>query len=222
MKANMQVLVLPSFAFLCRLVFLGCILTFASATNFKVKDVTCTGGIFSKSSLTTTCSDDCDGGDTLTITGTVMAKSDFNNESVIVVPCIVGFHCFDEYRQEVGSICDWISDENCGSAGTHNVYKQVKIPKEASNYHYDKWNFLVTVKVLIGGDDSCSQSASAYGSPTSSTSNHYGTTITGASAVMIVFAGGLFWKKRRTISADSRREDRNFVQLKDFPEITVV
>mmetsp|Transcript_28358 Transcript_28358/g.32615 ORF Transcript_28358/g.32615 Transcript_28358/m.32615 type:complete len:213 (-) Transcript_28358:698-1336(-) len=192
---------------------LGCT-SFGSATKFTVKDVTCSGGVFSKSSLKASCSGDCDGGDTLTVSGTVTASTSFNDEKVTLQPCILGVYCPNDYQQEVGSICDWIDiddDGDCGSAGKYSLYQEVEIPNEASDYQFSKWGFMVRVKVLIGGSESCSQDATAYEMSFAS-----------LGAVSLI-AAGVFWRRKKlaVLTSEEGSATTNFVEFRDMTGVVV-
>mmetsp|Transcript_22488 Transcript_22488/g.41858 ORF Transcript_22488/g.41858 Transcript_22488/m.41858 type:complete len:218 (-) Transcript_22488:92-745(-) len=124
----------------------------------------CSEGIFTGSSLSTDCSSD---ENSVTVTGSVTAKSEFDgNSQVTLLPCLrytAGAACLNQYAQEVGSICNYItstSGDECGSAGEYTITQTFEIPEEAQKY---KSLFsMATVKVLVGDDEDCEQSRSAY------------------------------------------------------------
>ena len=85
------------------------------------------------------------------------------------------------------------------------------IPDEASDHQFSKWGFMVQVKVLIGGSDSCSQNATAYEMSYLS-----------LGTVSLIIAGVLCRRKRRNVeTAENDSSETHFVEFKDMSETIV-
>jgi LPXTG-motif cell wall-anchored protein len=129
--------------------------------GFSVGQTSCSSGVLTKSSLSATCSSD----NTIYVTGTVTAGSDFDGGSkVTLLPCVRGTGgnvCFDKYQQDAGSICELISaadgSGDCGSAGTYNVDLGFEIPEEARKL--SSMFSMFEIKVLIDEEEACQQQA---------------------------------------------------------------
>ena len=134
--------------------------SFGSCPNFSLGKTSCSSGIFSASSLSADCTDD----DNIAVTGTVTAKSTFDDDaSVSFIPCFryTGV-CFEDYEQDGGKLCDLISATNgdsCGSATTYYINQEFDVPREVEDY---SWAMsMATIKVMIDNEEVCEQYASS-------------------------------------------------------------
>jgi len=127
----------------------------ANCPTFRLGSTSCSSGIFSKSSISASCTGDGN----VAVKGTVTAPYSFEDAEVTFVPCIrsTGF-CFQEYTQRGGSICDLISTTDgseCGSAGVYTIDEEFDVPEEATA---NSWLMrLVTIEVLIDDQEACTQ-----------------------------------------------------------------
>ena len=161
---------LPSFLLPCLLALQLFSTSNAKCPGFSLGSTSCSSGkVFSSSSISASCSDD---GDDVSITGTLTAKSSFDGDSeVTFVPCVRGTKiCFEEYTQSGGNICNLIStsdgSSDCGSAGQYVIEQEFDIPDEVNNRSW--WMTFVTIRVLVGNEDACTQDATSSSSSTSS------------------------------------------------------
>lgn len=187
-----------------------------SCPGFRLGGTSCNSGIFSSSSVSAACSNDGD----VVITGTVTAKSSFDGDSeVTFVPCVKATGiCFDEYAQSGGNICNLISTSDgssCGSAGKYSIDQEFDIPDEVTNH---SWLMrFVTIRVLIGNEEACTQDA------TSSSSSTAGFLTVGVASLFAVGGMSLFMRRRRKplIVLEEDALDNHvisFVQMKDMPK----
>ena len=162
--------------------------SFASCPGFKLGSTSCSSGIFSRSSISASCTSD----GSVVIAGTVTTKSSFDEDaSVTFVPCIrtTGV-CFEDYEQNGGKICDLISTSDgssCGSATTYTIDQQFDVPDEV-NEHSWAMRF-VTIKVLIDNEEACQQNA------TTSSSSAF--MATGMASLFAVGGLSLYFVRRR-------------------------
>mmetsp|Transcript_27677 Transcript_27677/g.31043 ORF Transcript_27677/g.31043 Transcript_27677/m.31043 type:complete len:226 (+) Transcript_27677:98-775(+) len=186
-----------------------------SCPGFRLGGTSCSKGIFSSSSVSASCSDDGD----IMITGTVTAKSSFDSDSeVTFVPCVKATGiCFHEYAQSGGNICNLISasdGSSCGSAGKYSIDQEFDIPDEVTNY---SWLMsFVTIRVLIGNEEACTQDA---------TSSSSSSVVVGVASLFAVGGISLFFMRRRrkpliVLEEDAVNDNHviSFVQMKDMPK----
>mmetsp|Transcript_5214 Transcript_5214/g.15239 ORF Transcript_5214/g.15239 Transcript_5214/m.15239 type:complete len:223 (-) Transcript_5214:2239-2907(-) len=143
----------------------------AGSPRFKLSgNPTCSSGRLSFN-IKTECSDDCSGGDKVIVSGTAKATGDFDGDAKVTLQaCVTGpmgmvsFYCPDDYKQDAGSVCDWISSDtvSCGSAASdYVVSNEVKIPKAADQIQSSSFTS-IKIKALIDGSDACEETGSAY------------------------------------------------------------
>jgi len=187
----------------------------ASCPGFRLGTTSCSSGIFSKSSIHASCSDD----GKVAITGTVTAPNSFDDDAqVTFVPCIRSTGvCFDDYAQSGGSVCDLISttdgSSDCGSAGTYAIDQEFDVPDEVVDH---SWAMrFVTIRVLLDDQEACTQNAT-------SNSSSSAFMATGMASLFAVGSLGLYFVRRRkkpllVLDGDEYGDDENrFVQMNDL------
>jgi hypothetical protein len=207
---------LPSFLLPCLLALQLFSASNAKCPGFNLGGTSCSSGIiFSSSSITASCPDDGD----VSITGTLTAKSSFDGDSeVTFVPCIKGTKiCFDEYTQSGGNICNLISTSDgsdCGSAGQYVIEQEFDIPDEVKNR---SWLMtFVTIRVLVGNEDACTQDAT---SSSSTSSAFIGVGIASLFAVAGLSVFTHFMRRRKRPLIVLEEDAISFVQMKEMPTI---
>jgi LPXTG-motif cell wall-anchored protein len=162
--------------------------TVAACPGISVGQTSCSTGVLTGSSLSTQCSDE----NTIYVSGTVTAGTDFNGDATVtLLPCVWGTGgkvCFDQYKQNAGAICNLISNADgnaCGTAGSYSVDQTFEIPEESQSLS-SIWN-MFTIKILIDDEEACQTQADS----------------TNASAYLLVGVGslltvsGLYFMRRR-------------------------
>jgi len=101
--------------------------------NFKLDTASCDGNPF-KSNIKATCngSNTCNLGDTVVITGTLIAHTSFDNDEINLQACALGY-CPEDASKKSGNICDWLvttEDQTCGSEGTYTISYTEEVPND--------------------------------------------------------------------------------------------
>mmetsp|Transcript_26034 Transcript_26034/g.61191 ORF Transcript_26034/g.61191 Transcript_26034/m.61191 type:complete len:229 (-) Transcript_26034:374-1060(-) len=184
----MMTMMLSNILFHCLLALYLIQTATASCPAFKLGTTTCNSGIFSRSKISASCAND----GKVAITGTVTAPSTFEDAEVTFVACLrsTGL-CLDEYAQNGGSICDFISTTDgseCGSAGTYVIDQEFDVPEMVTDH---SWLMrLVTIRVLINDEEACTQNAT-----TNASSSAF--MATGMASLFAVGGLGLYFMRRR-------------------------
>lgn len=174
----------------------------ASCPGFRLGKTSCSSGIFSKSSLSASCSgmgddeeEEEDNKGMVAVSGTVTAPSDFDPDaSVTFVPCIrsTGI-CFESYAQDGGKVCDYLTSQDggdCGTNGRYDVYGEFDVPDSIVKDHSWSMRF-VTIKVLIDHQEACTQNATSDASSEAFMAS-------GMASIFAVGGLGLYFVRRRT------------------------
>mmetsp|Transcript_18098 Transcript_18098/g.43797 ORF Transcript_18098/g.43797 Transcript_18098/m.43797 type:complete len:258 (+) Transcript_18098:246-1019(+) len=191
----------------------------AVCPKISITNTECTDGSFRSSNLSSSCSDG-----SIDVSGTVRVASAFStDDKVTFVPCLMwGAMCYPEYKQDGGNICDIITkdssktnsggDSSCdGSTGTYSIVDGTSfpVPSEAEKYiGSSSMSFGVTVKVLVGGDEECTQESTV---DNSAAFMGYGV----ASLLGVAGTALYFMKKRRRPLLVLEDADKSFVEMKD-------
>jgi hypothetical protein len=162
----------------------------AACPGISVGQTSCSSGVLTGSNLSTQCSEE----NTIYVSGTVTAGSDFDADAqVTLLPCVWGTSgkvCFDQYKQTAGEICNLISNtdgNSCGTAGSYSVDQTFDIPEEAQSIS-SIWN-MFTIKILIDDDETCQQEAD------SSNASSAAYLMVGVGSLLTV--SGLYFMRRR-------------------------
>lgn len=175
----------------------------------------CSSSTFTSRSISIACSgsSSCSLGDTARVSGSVYATSSFDDEEVTLQPCILSssLYCPDYARIGAGSLCDWLSPsdgQDCGEAGTYDVYHEEKIPEEdkVPSYLQSMLSYGVTVDMVLG-DGSCGGGSyqMAYG-------------MAGAASLALLGAAALR-RRRRKREGDEAEGGPGFVQMTDHAAV---
>ena len=178
--------------------------TVASCPGFSIGQTTCSSGVLTRSNLSAQCSDE---ENTVYVSGTATAGSDFDGSAkVTLLPCVwgtAGRICFDQAQQDVGEICNLISNadgNDCGTAGSYTVDQTFEIPEEAQAFS-SVWS-MFTIKVLIDDEESCQQEVD---------SSNAAFLMVGVGSVFVV--SGLYFMRRRKkplLVLDESEDEVNF------------
>jgi hypothetical protein len=181
----------------------------AICPSISITNTECTDGTFKSSNLQSSCDDG-----SIEVSGTVKVTSAFStDDKVTFVPCLMwGAICYSKYAQDGGNICDIITlDGSCdGSTGTYSVVDGTSfpIPAEAEQYiSSSSMSFGVTIKVLVGGDEECTQESTV----DNTAFMGYGF----ASLLGVAGTTLYFMKKRRRPLLVLEDADQAFVEMKD-------
>ena len=152
------------------------------------------------------------------MSGTVRVASAFStDDKVTFVPCLMwGAMCYPEYAQDGGNICDIITkDSSCdGSTGTYSIVDGTSFPVPAQAEKYigsSSMSFGVTIKVLVGGNEECTQEATVESSNSNAAFMGFGV----ASLFGVAGTALYFMKKRRRPLLVLEDADQSFVEMKD-------
>ena len=193
----------------------------AVCPRISITNTECTDGSFRSNNLSSSCSDG-----SIDVSGTVRVASAFStDDKVTFVPCLMwGAMCYPEYAQDGGNICDIITkdssktnsggDSSCdGSTGTYSIVDSTSFPVPAEAEKYigsSSLSFGVTIKVLVGGDEECTQEATV--------DNSNAAALMGFSVASMFGVAGTalyFMTKRRRPLLVLEDADKSFVEMKD-------
>lgn len=134
----------------------------ASCPSIITTSNSCSSSVFSgSSSIVTSCSED---GSSITVSGTVTAASDFDAAAEITaLPCVSGMYCHEKYAQNLGMMCDLVTNdagEACGTAGTYTVNEVTyPIPDTKS---VKSMMGMATIRLLLSYDAECSGAKTSF------------------------------------------------------------
>ena len=106
----------------------------------------------------------CSMGDTAIVQGKIYSTKSFNDASVTLQPCVLGY-CPPQASVDAGSLCDdWLtptSGQDCGESGTYAVYNTVDIPQNDDIPQTFIWfvRSTVLVKMILGYSEDCEDQA---------------------------------------------------------------
>ena len=167
----------------------------------------------------------CNLGDTVDISGTVVAHSAFDNDEITLQACALGY-CPEDASKKSGNICDWLvttDDQTCGNEGTYSISYTEEIPNDVPN-QWASWvaSYLITIKVIVGDEEECNAQAntaysmSSANALSSDSSSAY--LMAGLGALALVGAA-VYAKKRRTMKNESAKDD--LLEMRDSPVAVV-
>jgi hypothetical protein len=170
------------------IVWLLSLATAVACPGISLGKTSCSSGVLTASKLNSQCSEE----NTIYVSGTVTAGSDFNGDAkVTLLPCVWGTGgkvCFDQYKQDAGEICSLITNADgnaCGTAGSYSVDQTFEIPEEAQSIS-SIWS-MITIKILIDDEEACQQQVDA------STASAY--LMVGVGSLLTI--SGLYFMRRR-------------------------
>ena len=183
----------------------------AAALRWKISSSSCDGSPFRDLKISVACdgSSSCDLGDTATVTGTVYAASDFDDDKVKLQACFTSY-CPEYAATDAGNVCDWLTGadgQECGAAGSYGIYREEEIPssEQVPSNLYSWLQGLVTIRIAVGDEDECEAESGAYS-----------TAYSAAGLAGLALAGAAYAaKRRRRGGAGDDEQGTEFVQMGD-------